>query len=203
MIIERNGCSPSIHPSARVAPSAQIIGDVTIGEQCYVDYNVVIESSGAPIQIQDHVIVLANAVIRSVGGSSRPPFPVQIGDHTLISPLCALAGCQVGRNCYIAAGVTILQGAVIGDSSRVGAGAIIHAKTVLPVRSRVGIHNIAVPTESGFLATSDVEAARKWIAAADFFKTAFDEQVQERLHANVINQRLFTVRSRVRVFSSP
>jgi carbonic anhydrase/acetyltransferase-like protein (isoleucine patch superfamily) len=64
MIVERNGRSPSIHPSARVAPSAQLIGDATIGEHCYIDYNVVLESSGAPIQIQDHVIILANTVIR-------------------------------------------------------------------------------------------------------------------------------------------
>jgi carbonic anhydrase/acetyltransferase-like protein (isoleucine patch superfamily) len=190
MIIERNGRSPSIHSSARVAPSAQIIGDVTIGEHCYIDYNVVIESSGAPIQIHDHVIVLANTVIRSVGGSSRPPFTAQVGDHTLIGPLCALAGCQVDRNCYIATGVIILQGAVIGDASRVGAGAIIHAKTVLPPRARVGIRNIAVPTESGFLATSDVEVARKRIAAAEFFKTAFDEEEQEQLHGNVISKLL-------------
>jgi len=86
MLITRNGQSPTIHPSTSVASSAQIIGNVTIGESCYIDYNVVIESSGTPIEIADHVIVLANSVVRSVGGPSRSPFPVRIDDHTLISP---------------------------------------------------------------------------------------------------------------------
>jgi len=63
--ISRNGSSPATHSSAKLALSAQIIGDVMIGEHCFIDYNVVIESSGAPIRIEDHVIVLANPVIRS------------------------------------------------------------------------------------------------------------------------------------------
>ncbi len=192
MIIERNGRSPSLHPSAKIAPSAQLIGDVTIGEQCYIDYNVVIESSGAPIQIQDHVISLANTVIRSVGGSSRLPFPVEIGDHTLISPLCALAGCRVGRHCYIATGAMIFQGAVIGEASRVAAGAIVHVKTVLPAQTHVGIRHIAVPTENGFLITSDIQVAREKIAAADFFETVFNETERqpESLQSNVMAKLL-------------
>ncbi len=192
MLIKRNGRAPSIHPTARIAPSAQIIGDVTIGAECYVDYNVVIESSGAPIKIQDHVIILANSVIRSVGGSSRAPFPVEIGDNTLISPLCALAGCQVGHNCYIATGVMIFQGAVIGDASRVAAGAIVHVKTMLPPRTRVGLRHLAVPTENGFLITPDLQLARDNLAAADFFKTVFNEESpqQESLQTSVMSRLL-------------
>lgn len=44
MLITRNGQTPLVHPSAVVASSAQIIGNVSIGEGCYIDYNVVIES---------------------------------------------------------------------------------------------------------------------------------------------------------------
>src|SRR5262249_24462220 len=129
MIVTRNDHTPTLHPTATIAPSAQIIGNVSIGPHCYIDYNVVIASSGAPIVIADHVIVLANSVIRSIGGVSRPAFPVHIGDHTLISPLCAFAGCQIGRNCYLATGVLIFQDAILGDAVRVGAGAIVHLKT--------------------------------------------------------------------------
>jgi carbonic anhydrase/acetyltransferase-like protein (isoleucine patch superfamily) len=192
MFITRNGRSPNVHPSAKVSPTAQIIGNVTIGEHCFIDCNAVIESSGAPIQIEDHVIILANAVIRSVGGTSRPPFAVRIGSQTLISPLCALAGCQIGRGCYIATGVMVFQGAVIGDASRVGAGAIVHLKTVLPPQTHVGMRHIAVPTEDGFLITADIQAARAYIAAADFFKTVFeaDEQEQDSLQSTVMSKLL-------------
>jgi carbonic anhydrase/acetyltransferase-like protein (isoleucine patch superfamily) len=111
MLITRNGQPPIVHPSAVIASSAQVIGNVSIGESCCVDYNAVIESSSTPIEIADHVMVLANVVIRSTGGARRPTFPVRIEDHTLISPLCSLVGCQIGRNCYLATGVMIFQGA--------------------------------------------------------------------------------------------
>lgn len=192
MLIARNGQSPVIHPSTIVASSAQIIGNVTIGASCYIDYNVVIESSGAPIEIADHVIIFASSVIRSVGGSSRPPFPVRIGAHSLISPACVLAGCQIGQNCYIATGVLIFQGAVIGDASRVSAGAIVHTKTLLPPATRVGLRHIAVPTAESYLIASDVRAAREQLAAADFFDTVFQEQAQEQdmLQAKVMQKLL-------------
>jgi carbonic anhydrase/acetyltransferase-like protein (isoleucine patch superfamily) len=193
MFIRRNGQTPGIHPSAVVASSAQIIGNVSIGASCYIDYNVVIESSGVPIEIADHVIILANSVIRSVGGVHRPAFPVRIADHTLISPLCSLVGCQLGRNCYVATGVMIFQGAIIGDGSRISAGAIVHLKTILPPQTRVGLRHIAAPDgNGGCLITADIEAAREHIAAADFFGTVFEEQEheQEVLQARVMQTLL-------------
>jgi carbonic anhydrase/acetyltransferase-like protein (isoleucine patch superfamily) len=192
MLITRNGQAPAIHPSAVVASSAQVIGNVSIGEACYIDYNVVIESSGAPIEIADHVIVLANSVIRSVGGAHRPSFLVRIDDHTLISPSCTVTGCHIGRNCYLATGVRILQGAMIGDHSRIGVGALVHFKTMLPQHTRVGFYHLAVPTANGPLITSDVQAAREQLATADFFETAFQEQEQEqdKLQFNVVEKLL-------------
>lgn len=189
MFMTRNGQAPTIHPSAVVASSAQIIGNVSIGESCYIDYNVVIESSGPPIEIADHVIVLANSVIRSVGGVHRPAFAVRIEDHTLISPSCSLVGCQIGRNCYLATGVMIFQDAFIGEGSRISAGAIVHLKTILPPRTRVGLRHIAARDVSGgCLITADIEAARKQVAAADFFGTVFGEQEpkQDVLQAEVM-----------------
>ena len=192
MLITRNGQAPLIHPSAVIASSAQIIGNVSVGEGCYIDYNVVIESSGTPIEIADHVIVLANSVLRSIGGTNRPPFSLRIADHTLISPSCTLVGCQIERNCYIATGVMIFQGAVIGEASRISAGAIVHLKTVLPPQTRVGLRHIAVPTANGPLITADVQVAREQIAAADFFSSIFQEQEQDQgaLQAHVMEKLL-------------
>src|SRR2546423_940069 len=118
MIISRNGHTPRIDRSAKISASAQIIGNVTIGEQSFIDYNVVIASSGPPIQIADHVLIFANSVIRSVGGVARPACPVEIGDHTLVAPLCALTGCHIGRLCYVATAAIVLQGASLGEGTR-------------------------------------------------------------------------------------
>ena len=62
MFITHNGQAPTIHPPAVFASSAQIIGNISIEESCSIDYHVVIESSGPPIEIADHVMVLANSV---------------------------------------------------------------------------------------------------------------------------------------------
>ena len=93
MFVSRNGIAPRVDPSARVAPTASIVGDVTVGAGCYIDYGVVIASSGPPVVLGEGVSVLANAVMRSVGGHGRPAFPVGIGDECIIAPQVALAGC--------------------------------------------------------------------------------------------------------------
>ena len=94
MFVSRNGIAPRVDPSARVAPTASVVGDVTVGAGCYIDYGVVIASSTPPVVLGEGVSVLANAVIRSVGGHGRPAFPVRIGDECIIAPQVALAGCR-------------------------------------------------------------------------------------------------------------
>ncbi|HZU40150.1 MAG TPA: hypothetical protein VE992_03825 [Solirubrobacteraceae bacterium] len=185
MLFARNGIAPTIDPSARVAPTASVVGNVTIGAGCYVDYGAVVESSGPPVVLGEGVSVMACAVIRSVGGHGRPAFDVRIGDETIVAPHVALAGCEIEERCYLATGVVVLQGARVGRGSRVAVGAVVHAGAVLAPASRVGLHHIAVPgTQDGALITADVDAAREAIARADFFGRAFalERSDQELLH---------------------
>jgi carbonic anhydrase/acetyltransferase-like protein (isoleucine patch superfamily) len=188
VLIERNGEAPRVHSSAQIAPSATIVGNVLIGARAYVDHGAVIASAGPPVEIAAEVIVFPGAIIRSVGGTSRPAFGVSIGERTLVSPLCVLTGCTVGDNCYLATAAILLQGATLGDHVRVGAGAIVHATTVVPERARVGMRHVAVPTGEAFLSTADVERAREALTAVDFFDTAFgaDQDDQADLHAQVM-----------------
>ena len=185
MLVSRNGIAPRIDPSARVAATASIVGDVTVGPGCYIDYGAVIASSGPPVVLGEGVSVLANAVIRSVGGHGRPAFPVTIGDESIVAPQSSLAGCEIGERCYLATAVVVLQGAKVGRGSRVAVGAVVHAGSVLEPSSRVGLHCIAVPDgEHGALITADIEVARDAIARADFFGRAFALVApdQEQLH---------------------
>jgi carbonic anhydrase/acetyltransferase-like protein (isoleucine patch superfamily) len=192
VLIERNGQTPRVHASARLASSASVVGNVEIGARAYVDHGGVIESSGPLVEIADEVILFSGAIIRSVGGTSRPAFPLGIGRRTLISPLCVLTGCEIGSNCYVATGAIVLQGATVGDHARVGAGAIVHATTVLPERARVGMRNLAVPIADGFLSTGNVEQAREIVAGIDFFETAFGagDDDQADLHRQVMSTLL-------------
>jgi carbonic anhydrase/acetyltransferase-like protein (isoleucine patch superfamily) len=191
-VTKRDGREPVVHPGARVAPSAEIIGAVSIGARCYIDSQVVIESSGPPIEIGDESIVLAGTVIRSAGGRSRPPFDVRVGPRSLVAPHCTLVGAWVGRNCYLATGVIVLQGARIADDCRIGVGAIVHALTRLPAGTRVGLRHVAVPKGDGFVSTPDIDLARETLGSEQFFEAAFgvNEADQSSLHDEVLSRLL-------------
>ena len=184
MILERSGSLPSIAASARIAPTAQLVGNVHIGHDCVIDYGAVLASSGPPIVLARGVVVMANAVVRSVGGKHRPAFPVEIGADSLVGPLTALAGCTIGEDCYIATGAMVFQGATVGTGSRIGAGAIVHIGATLPRESRVGMRQFAVASGAGAVITSDLDEARKLLAEGDFFSRVFtaSEPNLEALH---------------------
>jgi carbonic anhydrase/acetyltransferase-like protein (isoleucine patch superfamily) len=191
MIITRNGHTPRIDRSATISSSAQIIGDVTIGEQSFIDYNVVVASSGPPIHIADHVLIFANSVIRSVGGAARPAFPIEVGAHTLVAPMCALTGCRIGPLCYVATGAIILQGASLGEGTRIGVGAIVHANARVPDNSRVGMRHFAVPGDTEAVITADLALARDRVQESDFFDAVFGVgQHTASLHREVIDRLL-------------
>ena len=73
--MERNDVSPIVARDARIAESAQVIGNVLIGEGCVVGHGAVIESSGPEVRLDAGVVVMSGAVVRSVGGVHRPAFP--------------------------------------------------------------------------------------------------------------------------------
>jgi carbonic anhydrase/acetyltransferase-like protein (isoleucine patch superfamily) len=180
--------APDVHPDARVASTANVVGNVRVGAGCYVDHGVLLASSGPPVELEEGVVVVANAVVRSVGGGPRPAFPVRIGPRTLVGPQCALIGCSIGADCYVATGVIVFQGATVGDASRLGAGSIVHGRSELPTTSRVGMRCMAIPREGGTLVTSDVDEARAALGEADFFGEAFGvvEPDQQALHVESI-----------------
>jgi carbonic anhydrase/acetyltransferase-like protein (isoleucine patch superfamily) len=192
LFVTRNGQTPSVAPDAQVASTVHVIGNVEIGARAYIDHGVVIESGGPPIKVGAEAVMFAGAVVRSVGGSSRPAYAVEIGERSLVAPGCVLTGCRVGSNCYIATAAILLQGASVGDHVRVGAGAVVHATTEVPAGSRVGMRHVAVRTADGFISTANVEEAREAIAELDFFEKAFgvDAPEQADLHEQVMTTLL-------------
>jgi carbonic anhydrase/acetyltransferase-like protein (isoleucine patch superfamily) len=198
MLIARNGNRPNVDSTASVAPTATIVGAVDVGPGCYIDHNVVIESSGPKVVIDRDAIVLAGSVLRSVGGDSRPGYRLVIGSRSLVAPQCTLAGCEIGQNCYVATGVIVLQGATVGDDSRVGIGAIVHAGTQAPRGARIGFRHVAIPDgPQSFLSTPDVEEARSRMASDQFFGLAFatSAESQADLHYEVMSKLLAEVRA--------
>src|SRR5687767_9172661 len=139
MMIEHQSKRPNIDPTACVAPTAVICGDVTIGPRTHVSFGAVIEAHGSPVRIGSQCIVRENLNIRSTSRSG-----VVIGDHVLIGPQSSLKGCIVEDECFLATGVKIYQGAVIGRRTEVRIDGVVHVRSVLPPNSLVPIKWVAV-----------------------------------------------------------
>ena len=180
--------APSVAATARIAPSAQLVGDVRVGDGCVIDYGAVLLSSGPPVIIGAGSVVMANAVIRSSGGAYRPAFAATLGEDVLVGPLASLVGCTIDAAVYIATGVMVFQDVVVGRASRLGAGSLAHVGARLAPQSRLGMRQYAVAHEDETVITGDLEHARALLARADFFTRAFadDERDLESLHRSAV-----------------
>jgi carbonic anhydrase/acetyltransferase-like protein (isoleucine patch superfamily) len=139
MRFEHLGAEPRIHPTAVIAPSAVISGDVTIGAHSQVLHGAVITAEGGPITIGESVIVMENALIRASATD-----PVHIGDHVLVGPMASISGATVADEVFLATGTRIFNGARIGERSEVRINAVVHPRTVLPPETVVPIAWVAV-----------------------------------------------------------
>lgn len=202
VIVRRAGVRPRISPEATIAPGAHVVGDVRIGPGCVVDAGATVIGGGAPVRLERDVVVLANSVIRSVGGGSRPAFAVRVGAESLVGPAAVLAGCDMGEAVYVATQVMVFHGARIGDGTRLGAGCVVHTGTVLPAGSRVGLRQFAVPDGDDALVTGDLTLARERLAAADFFGTVFataidDQAALHRTTTRILREEAATWRDEI------
>ncbi|SDH03237.1 gamma carbonic anhydrase family protein [Microbacterium pygmaeum] len=139
MQFEHLGAHPRIHPTAVVAPTAVLSGDVQIGPECQILHGAVITAEGGPITLGEHVIVMENALIRASASHA-----VHIGDHTLVGPMASVSGATIGDEVFLATGTRVFNGARVGRRSEVRINAVVHLRTVLPPETVVPIGWIAV-----------------------------------------------------------
>jgi carbonic anhydrase/acetyltransferase-like protein (isoleucine patch superfamily) len=139
MIIEHLGKLPSIDPTARVAPTAVIRGEVTIGANTSVGFGAVIVAESGAVAIGRDCVIMDTAVIRGVRR-----YPVTIGDHVLVGPRAHLSGCAVADDAFLATGASVFNGARIGRRAEVRINGLVHLRTVLPDDATVPINWVAV-----------------------------------------------------------
>lgn len=168
MLIEHEGKRPRIHPSARIAPTAVICGEVTIGAQTSVGFGAVLTAESGPVELGVSCIVMENAVIR---GTRR--HPVTIADHVLIGPHAMLSGCRVGACAFLATGCAIFNGAEIGARAEVRIRGTVHLATRLPADGMVPIGWVAVGDPAEILPPDRHEEIWKRQEPLDFPKAVF------------------------------
>jgi carbonic anhydrase/acetyltransferase-like protein (isoleucine patch superfamily) len=123
---------PRVHPTAFIDDSAQVIGDVEIGEESSVWMSVVIRGDLHPIRIgrrsniQDGTMIHLTRI-----------HPVTIGDSVTVGHASILHGCTIEDRCLIGMGAILLNGAHIGNGSIVAAGTLVVEDMTVPPRSLV------------------------------------------------------------------
>jgi carbonic anhydrase/acetyltransferase-like protein (isoleucine patch superfamily) len=119
-ILSFEGKSPQIHPSAWIAPTATIVGDVRIDKDASVWYGAVVRGDFSP------VVIGAGSNIQECSVVHAPPnLPVAIGAGVTVGHLCMIHGAVIGDDCLIGNGTTILDGARIGPGSFIAAHSLV------------------------------------------------------------------------------
>jgi carbonic anhydrase/acetyltransferase-like protein (isoleucine patch superfamily) len=130
MIIVYSGQTPRVPPSAFVAASADVIGDVEIGENSSIWFQTVLRGDIEPVRVGAHTNIQDGSVLHTMMGS-----PVTVGDWVTVGHRAVLHGCAVESHCLIGMGAIVLNNARVGEGSIVAAGALVLENTVIPPRS--------------------------------------------------------------------
>jgi carbonic anhydrase/acetyltransferase-like protein (isoleucine patch superfamily) len=133
MVRPHRGRWPDIHPTAFVDQSAQVIGDVTLGEASSVWMNVVIRGDVHRIRIGHRTNIQDGTIVHAM----RDTHPTTIGDEVTIGHGAIIHGCAIEPRCLIGMGAIILNGAVIGTGSIVAAGTLVTEGQIVPPGSLV------------------------------------------------------------------
>lgn len=132
-LYELDGLAPTIpHGFHWIAPTAVLIGKVTVHEGVGIWFGSVLRGDNESISIGKDSNIQENCVMHT-----DPSFPLTIGEGCTIGHKAMLHGCTIGNNSLIGMGATILNGAVIGENCLIGAGALIPEGKVIPDNSLV------------------------------------------------------------------
>ena len=133
MIRAYRGVVPKIAASAYIDQSAQVIGDVVVGDRSSIWPNVTVRGDVNWIRIGEETSIQDNSVLHCDAGV----FPLQIGSRVTVGHLAMLHGCTVEDECLIGIGAIILNGAKIGSGSVIAAGAVVPEGMQVPPHSLV------------------------------------------------------------------
>jgi carbonic anhydrase/acetyltransferase-like protein (isoleucine patch superfamily) len=127
------GVSPRVHPTAFIDDSAQVIGDVEVGEKSGVWMNAVLRGDVHWIRIGRRSNVQDGTVVHAMTGTH----PTSIGDNVTIGHGAIVHGCMIEDLCLIGMGAILLNGAQVGSGSIVAAGALVTEGMKVPPKSLV------------------------------------------------------------------
>ena len=160
MLIPFNGKEPRIDPSAFIAPTAVLIGDVEVGPEASIWFGAVLRGDNGPIRIGARTSIQDNAVVHvsEHGGT-------YIGDDVTVGHAAVMEDCTIEPHALIGSNATLLNGC------RIGAGSLIAAGSVVGERADIPPHVLAAGAPATVKKKIEGEAAH-WIdiSAAEYVK---------------------------------
>lgn len=133
MIRRYRGVLPRIAESAYVDPSAEVIGDVVIGERSSIWPNVSIRGDVNYIRVGNETSIQDNSVLH-VGHQT---YPCIVGNRVTVGHAVVLHGCEVSDGALIGIGAIVLNGAKIGCGAVIAAGALVPEGMQVPANTLV------------------------------------------------------------------
>lgn len=133
MIRSYKGIAPKLGRGVYVDESAQVIGDVELGDDASIWMNATLRGDvnhiriGAASNIQDNCVVHVD----------HDDWPTIVADHVTVGHSVTLHGCRIGSRCLIGIGAIVLNGAEVGEESIVAAGALVTEGAKIPPGSLV------------------------------------------------------------------
>lgn len=127
MILAYAGHAPIIPDTAFVAPSADIIGNVVVGDQASVWFQCVLRGDIEPIRIGACSNIQDGSVVHTIEGA-----PAVVGDWVTVGHRAVIHGCTIESHCLIGMGAVILNQVRLGEGSIIAAGAVVPEGTVIP-----------------------------------------------------------------------
>lgn len=128
-IFEFEGKRPVIHPDAFVAPTATLIGDVTIEKGASVWYGAILRADICTIIVREGANIQDNSVVH--GG---PDAVVEIGAHSTVAHSCVMHGKRLGEKSILANNSVMLDDSVVGDGTMVAASSMVQPAGEIPER---------------------------------------------------------------------
>jgi carbonic anhydrase/acetyltransferase-like protein (isoleucine patch superfamily) len=179
-LVEHRGKSPSVHPSAYVAPTAVLCGDVVVGEDARILFGAVLTAEDGRIEVGERCVVMENALLRA-----RSAHPVVLGSDVLVGPQAHVNGAVVGEGSFLATGCALFPGVRLGRGVEVRIHGVVHVNTVLEDGAMVPIGWIAVGDPARVLPPGEHDAIWAVQEGLDFPGTVYglprDAPARERM----------------------
>jgi carbonic anhydrase/acetyltransferase-like protein (isoleucine patch superfamily) len=168
MIIEHRGHAPTVHPTAYVAPTAVLCGDVQIGADARVLFGAVITAEDGRVEIGAHCTIMEQALVRG-----RATHPTLLGDDVLVGPHAHVNGAVVGDGSFLATGSSLFPGSQLGRDVEVRINGVVHVNTRLEDETTVPIGWVAVGDPARILPPAEHDEIWKIQEGLDFPGTVY------------------------------